>query len=255
MKLIHIAILALATVPSAAQTTYATATYLKYKPGAAAAEHKEQAALAEKGAAAYIAAGERTGYVHLVRIFPSSHEVGHDALYFYTRSSRPVLGAPSSGTFEKAIGMTNAEWQARARSSSDVVKQEIWQSTYGHGSIAKGDTVRLTMFDPPQDKGAEYSEYIQQFVAPLYGQLVKDGAMRGTHSWALMLTPEVAPYNNISLRTFAKGDGPLMPLPPLEKTFAAALPGKSITRYRDLGRELSRPVGIVIYRVESALWK
>lgn len=252
MRLIPIAILALATVPAAAQTTYATATYLKYKPGKTGADHKEQVALAEKGAAAYIAAGERTGYVHLVRVFPSSHEMGHDALYFYTRSSRPVFGAPSSGTFHKAIGMTDAEWQARTRSSSDVVKQEIWQSDFAHGTIAKGDTVRVAMFNHPEGKGAEYSDFIREYIGPVQSQLVKEGAVKGAHGWTLMLTPEGAPYVRIGLRTFEKGDGPLQPLPSAEKILPQALPGKSVATYLARNRELVRAVGYVIISTASS---
>ncbi|MDX1981523.1 MAG: hypothetical protein SFV51_14745 [Bryobacteraceae bacterium] len=61
---------------------------------------------------------------------PSSREVGHEMLHFYTANTPPDFSAPPSDAFIKAAGLTREEWTAKSRAVSDIVKQEIWRSVF-----------------------------------------------------------------------------------------------------------------------------
>ena len=191
----------------------------------------------------------------MVRIFPSSHEVGHDVVYFYTLAAPPDYSKPGPDVFLKAIGMSAAEWLAKSRTYSDVVKMEAWSNVYSHGGISKGDVVRAGLADPPAGKTGDYLKYANEYESPMRAHMVKNGVASAMQTWRLLLAPERAPYNFVNLASYAKGDGPFQPLPSRRKTFDAVHPGKDYHAYMELSDAAVVSAGTVLYRVEAAIWK
>jgi hypothetical protein len=255
-----LAITAAMALPALAQQArqqgiYSRVVYLQEKPGAPGALMDLQRSTADKGAAGLLAAGRSTGYVRMVRVFPSSREAGHDVLYFYTANTPPDFGAPPSDAFYKAAGLTREEWTAKSRSTSDVVKQEIWQSVFSHGSIGKGDTVRLRQYDAPPGGLSAVRSYWRDWQSGMYAKLVDGGIAKAMHFHELLLTPESAPYNFVSLEVYAKGDGPFQAWPNRQESFRSVHAAKDYHSYREESDKHGHSTGTVIYRVETAIWK
>lgn len=252
------ALLATAALAQTPQVTWAGATYLKDNPSASAEQVRTSAALGAKGAAANVREGASTGFLRMRRTFPSSHETGHDVLFVYFYAKPPNL-TPSSNNnspFLKAIGMTADEWEAKSRSTSSIVKREIWSSVFQHGSIHKGDTIRLGQYDAkPGEVGAAHA-YWRDWGSALRRTLVEKGIANAMQMFRLRLAPESAPYDFVALEAYAKGDGPLHPWPSLQEAFLSVHPGKDYHTFREAGAKAgSLRVGGVIYRVEEVIWK
>lgn len=235
-QIVLIAITAWSVWPTAAQQqpprTYSRVTYLQEKPGSSAAQQSLQRDTGDKGAAGYIASGVYTGFVRLARVFPSSREVGHDVLYFYTSKTRPDFAAPPSDAFYKAAGVTREEWTAKSRALSDIVKQEIWGSVFAHGSLSKGDTVRLRLYHAPAGQLGAARAYWRDWQSAMYRKLVDGGTAKAMHFQELLLAPEGGPYSFVSIEAYAKGDGPFQTWPSRQEGFLAVHPGKDYHAYR-----------------------
>ena len=257
-QIVLIAIAASSVWPAAAQQqppVYSRVTYLREKPGSSAAQRSLQRDMGDKGAAGYIASGHYTGFVRMTRVFPSSPEVGHDVLYFYTSNTPPDFAAPPGDAFFKAAGVTREEWSAKSRALSDIVKQEIWRSVFAHGSLTKGDTVRLRRIDAAPGESSAVRAYWRDWQAAIFGKMVAGGTAKSLQSHELLLTPESAPYNFVGLEAYTKGDGPFQAWPNRQETFRAAHPGKDYHAYRETGDKYGLSVGSAIYRVQTAIWK
>lgn len=258
-RILAIAIAAWTIWPAAAQQqppqTYSRVTYLQAKPGAADAMLALQRDTADKGASGSVAASRYTGYVRMVRVFPSSREVGHDMLYFYTANTPPDFSAPPSDAFIKAAGLTREEWAAKSRSVSDIVKQELWRSVFAHGSLSKGNTVRLRLYHAPAGQLSAARAYWRDWQAAMYGKLVEGGTAKAMQLQELLLAPEGGPYSFVSLEAYAKGDGPFQTWPNRQESFRTVHPGKDYHAYRIEGDRYGLSVSTVIYRVETAIWK
>lgn len=258
-RMVFTTIAAWIVMPAAAQQqpprTYARVAYLQAKPGASAAFQSLDRDTTDKGSAGDIASGRITGYIRMARVFPSSREVGHDMLRFYTSNTPPDFAAPPSAAFFKAAGLSREEWTAKLRAVSDIVKQEIWRSVFAHGSLSKGDTVRLRLYHAPAVQLSAARAYWRDWQAAMYGKLVEGGTAKAMHFQELLLAPEGGPYSFVSLEAYAKGDGPFQTWPNRQEEFRAVHPGKDYHVYREAGEKYGLSVGTVIYRVETAIWK
>ena len=85
--------------------------------------------------------------------------------------------------------------------------------------------------------------------------LVKGGALKGWDAWRLLLAPNAAPYNAVSITVHKDSASLFKPFGRQTDAFYAAHPKGDYNRYLTRSREVTNSVKTVVYRVDSAIWK
>jgi hypothetical protein len=251
--------LVLASLPILAQqpATYVAASYAKWKPGMAEEGRKFNTEVANKAVFARNKVDpSHLGQVRLYRVFPTGHEAGHDILRLVFRSAPPDFSVTATPAAHLAgTGLTPAEFSSKLAAISETVKAEIWSSVFRHGSIGEGDFVRVSFQDPPKDLTAEHAEFQREYSSGMAEHLVKGGALKGWDAWRLLLAPNAAPYNAVSITVHKDSASLFKGLGKQTDAFYAAHPKGDYNRYLTRSREVTNSVKTVVYRVDSAIWK
>lgn len=123
------------------------------------------------------------------------------------------------------------------------------------GSINEGDFVRVNFMDPPKDQTAEYTRFFGDYDSGLAEYEVRIGARKSWDTWRLLLTPNAAPYNFVSVTAPKDSASVFKGLGKQTDAFYAAHPKGEYNTFYPRYRELQNVVKAVIYRVDSAIWK
>lgn len=242
----HLLLIAAATLPLAAQD-YVMLSYFKVAPGKEAEARKIHESYS-KGVPAMILTGFRKGYMRLVRVHPSSHEVGYDFVGVHYLPGAPKLGEPLPDAVYIARGETREQAAANQRGVYTLVKQEIWREAVSIGDRAKaGDYLRVSFVKAQPGFAEFHREYFEG--------VIKEAAAQGAPFRGFRrLTPTTAgsarEYNAIHSYLFPDSQSVFQTFPSLLGIFQKLYPGKSYDTFAVRRREVSETVKTEIFRVD-----
>jgi hypothetical protein len=151
--------------------------------------------------------------------------------------------------------MTREEWDAKRMALDETERQEVWTNVFRHGSLEKGDIVKLSFVNPPMGKTADYLDVMGEYESGVQAQYVQDGRLRSAGLWRLWNAREDAAYNFVRFEVYKDAAGLAAGLGNRQEVFRKAHPWKDYLRYVLHYDAVSSASTFGVYRVDAAIWK
>ena len=257
MNLRNLALSSAVAVLTASQTSYAQTptnavyslvTNMRCKPGKTVECEAYLTGPLHKAMQARVDKGHISGYTLTRLMDPLVVEAGYTHTYVVS-SDKPFPAEPSAGyrnVVEEAVGMSDADYQAKSNEVRDLVSRYRSKTVAVAGDgIQKGDFIRTYSLKTPAGKRAELRENMQSFRAPMMDQLMKGGRLRRWTFRELMNRGEADAFNATESITYKDAEMAMAEPPSLQQAqaaFAKGAPGKDYQYFLEKRRELNHVV-------------